>query len=75
MTEYADRLAQEKSRFDAEINVHDLPDIFHYWSNKYLRPFINSFGYDGSCAWISATRRFYVDWSARGKPDLKTISN
>ena len=47
MTEYEDRLAQEKQRFDAEVCVHDLPEIFHYWSNTYLRPFINSFGYDG----------------------------
>ncbi len=46
MTEYDARLAQEKQRFDAEICVHDLPEIFHYWSNTYLRPFINGFGYD-----------------------------
>lgn len=47
MTDYGDRLAQEKERFDAEVNVHDLPEIFHYWSNKYLRPLLNEFGYDG----------------------------
>ena len=47
MTEYEDRLALEKQRFDAEVCVHDLPEIFHYWSNAYLRPFINGFGYDG----------------------------
>ena len=47
MTQYDDRLAQEKQRFDAELCVHDLPEIFHYWSNTYLRPFINGFGYDG----------------------------
>jgi len=47
MTQYDDRLAQEKQRFDAEICVHDLPEIFHYWSNTYLRPFINGLGYDG----------------------------
>jgi len=46
MNDYAERLAQERGRFDAEINVHDLPDIFHYWSNKYLRPLLNGFGYD-----------------------------
>lgn len=47
MSEYDDRLAQEKQRFDAELCVHDLPEIFHYWSNAYLRPFINGYGYDG----------------------------
>ncbi|GGZ70948.1 hypothetical protein GCM10008101_26640 [Lysobacter xinjiangensis] len=44
--DYQERLAQERERFDAEVCVHDLPEIFHYWSNKYLRPLINSFGYD-----------------------------
>lgn len=23
-------------------NIHDLPDIFHYWSNRYLRPRLNA---------------------------------
>lgn len=46
MSDYSDRLEQEKKRFDADVCVHDLPDIFHYWSNKYLKPFINQFGYD-----------------------------
>lgn len=46
MNDYSDRLAQEKELFDARVCVHDLPDIFHYWSNKYLRTFINGFGYD-----------------------------
>ncbi|MCF6319884.1 MAG: class I SAM-dependent methyltransferase [Proteobacteria bacterium] len=26
-------------------NVHDLPDIFHYWSNKYLLPLQKPFGF------------------------------
>lgn len=47
MSDYAQRLAQEKHTFDHNLCVHDLPDIFHYWSNKYLRPFLNTFGYDG----------------------------
>lgn len=46
MTDYGERLAKEKATFDANVCVHDLPDIFHYWSNKYLRAFINGFGYD-----------------------------
>lgn len=46
MSDYESRLAQEKQTFDANLCVHDLPEIFHYWSNKYLRPFINGFGYD-----------------------------
>jgi len=47
MTNYDDRFEQEKHRFDAELWVHDLPDIFHYWSNKYLKPLVNGMGYEG----------------------------
>lgn len=61
MSDYGDRLAQEKQRFDAEVCVHDLPEIFHYWSNKYLRPFINGFGYDN-------IEDFFVQEIARTRP-------
>lgn len=47
MASYVDRLEQEKNRFDAELCVHDLPEIFHYWSNKYLRPVVQALGYEG----------------------------
>jgi len=42
---YAGRLAAEHKRFTADVNVHDLPPIYHYWSNKYLRPAYEPFGF------------------------------
>ena len=42
---YAGRLAAEHKRFTADVNVHDLPPIYHYWSNKYLRPSYAPFGF------------------------------
>ena len=44
---YEDRLAAEHKRFTTDINVHDLPSIYHYWSNKYLRPSYEQFGFSG----------------------------
>src|SRR5689334_20481564 len=35
---YQDRMTEEIERFREELNVHDLPEIFHYWSNRFLRP-------------------------------------
>lgn len=35
---YEDRVASEILRFSKDTDVHALPDIFHYWSNRYLRP-------------------------------------
>jgi SAM-dependent methyltransferase len=42
--EYSEKLKQELANYDAVEAVHDLPGIFHYWSNKYLLPKLQSFG-------------------------------
>ena len=35
---YDQRLRAEIERYRAVANVHDLPEIFHCWSNKYIAP-------------------------------------
>jgi SAM-dependent methyltransferase len=47
MTEdnYEQKLLQELEAYDENINVHELPQIFHYWSNKYLLPMIVESGH------------------------------
>jgi SAM-dependent methyltransferase len=57
--EYARRLRSEKGQFDECLNVHELPDIFHYWSNQYLRPMFEVFGF-------SSPNDFFLQ-SIRGK--------
>ncbi len=42
---YAARVAAEIATFEHDEVVHNLPDIFHYWSNKYLLPMITPFGF------------------------------
>ena len=42
---YEARARQEVERFAQEEVVNDLPPIFHYWSNKYLRPRLETFGF------------------------------
>lgn len=42
---YARRVQQEVERFAEDEQVHDLPRIFDYWSNTYLRPLFESFGF------------------------------
>lgn len=39
-----DRKKQELEHFAKDVNVHELPEIFHYWSNKYLRPMLEEHG-------------------------------
>ena len=38
------KLRQELEIFNDNINIHDLPDIFHYWSNKHLKPLVEEYG-------------------------------
>jgi len=59
---YDDRLKLEQGRFDAEVDVHDLPDIFHYWSNKYLGPMLAPFG-------LAGFNDFFVKEIAKANPD------
>lgn len=42
---YADRLQAELNIYQQCQTVHELPEIFHYWSNRYLRPVLESFGF------------------------------
>ncbi len=44
--DYEARLRSEREQFDQNVNVHDLPDIFHYWSNRYLLPMFQPFGFN-----------------------------
>lgn len=42
---YGLRLSDEQERFDRCLEVHDLPEIFHYWSNRYLVPMFEPHGF------------------------------
>lgn len=43
--EYAQKIAAENAIFADQVEVHDLPEIFHYWSNRWLRPELEKFGF------------------------------
>jgi len=42
---YAAQLKLERANFDQQTKVHELPEIFHYWSNTYLRPMLEEYGF------------------------------
>ncbi|MCK9539183.1 methyltransferase domain-containing protein [Dokdonella sp.] len=54
---YAGRLAAERAIFAEQVEVHDLPAIFHYWSNTWLRPELEAFGF-------SNPDQFFVNYLA-----------
>jgi len=43
---YKFRYFNEIRIFKNNQNVHQLPDIYHYWSNKYLLPKVQQFGFN-----------------------------
>lgn len=43
--EYGERMTSETAIFEHQEIVHDLPAIYHYWSNRYLRPIFEEFGF------------------------------
>ena len=42
---YAVRLAAENGIYRDCVNVHNLPDIFHYWSDRHVRPQLEALGF------------------------------
>jgi len=42
---YALRRAEERGTFALQHRIHELPPIFHYWSNAWLRPQLETFGF------------------------------
>jgi SAM-dependent methyltransferase len=44
ITTYELRVAAEKLTFDEQTHVHDLPQVAHYWADKYVRPMLEEFG-------------------------------
>lgn len=42
--DYSSRLQEEQTRFNRDLDVHDLPAIFHYWSQRHLLPLLAPLG-------------------------------
>lgn len=45
MGDYEQRVANERKAYDEQIEVHDLPAIATYWSERYIRPMVEEFGF------------------------------
>ena len=58
MSSYSTKIRQEIDYFKDKTELHELPAIFHYWSNKYLRPRCESLGF-------SNPNDFYVQYIER----------
>jgi SAM-dependent methyltransferase len=51
---YQLKIQQELAIYENKVNVHDLPDIYHYWSNKYLAPIFHEAGISSIAQFFSS---------------------
>jgi SAM-dependent methyltransferase len=77
--DYSAALRAERRAYDECADVHDLPPIFHYWSESHLAPLFKSFGFASvdeffvqslSEACVLSTRPFFASVGA-GNCDLE----
>ncbi|MEO7325560.1 MAG: class I SAM-dependent methyltransferase [Dokdonella sp.] len=59
-------MAAERAIFADQVEVHDLPAIFHYWSNKYLRPKLEFAGFSHPDA-------FFANYFERACADASSL--
>lgn len=50
---YQKKIQQELAIYEKQVNVHDLPEIYHYWSNKYLAPIFQEAGFKSIAEFFS----------------------
>ena len=62
---YAVRVQKEIQTYTDIENVHDLPPIAHYWSEKYLVPMLEPFGFRNSIEFF----RIYIAQMCKARPD------
>ena len=51
--DYRARLEAEKFEYEDREEVHALPPIFHYWTQKHLRPQLQPFGFDDPASFFA----------------------
>jgi SAM-dependent methyltransferase len=62
---YDERVQAELDIYTATEQVHDLPEIAHYWSNKHLVPVLRQFGFSNSIEMF----RTYIAEICRNAPE------
>ena len=66
---YWSRVADETRTFNNMEDTNVLPEIFHYWSNTYLRPIFEEYGFSNPEQFFAK----YLRKSAEGIVNLKLL--
>jgi SAM-dependent methyltransferase len=71
-TAYEARLATEERIYQNCESVHDLPSIFHYWSDRHIRPKLETFGFSSPNGMF---RKFVEEQFSPGRSDIKRFAS
>ena len=71
-TAYQARLAKEERFYENCESVHDLPGIFHYWSNRHIRPKLEALGFSSPNGMF---RKFIEEQTPYGGNDPKRFAS
>lgn len=72
---YSAMLNAERATFDSMAEVHDLPEIFHYWSNKYLRPMFEEHGFSNPDQFFAKYLREASERTGSAQPKFLSIGS
>jgi SAM-dependent methyltransferase len=64
-----ERVAKELEAYSSSENVHDLPPIAHYWSNRYLVPILQSVGFSS----VAEMFQHYIRKSIQSSPQRSNL--
>ncbi|WP_165222115.1 class I SAM-dependent methyltransferase [Affinirhizobium pseudoryzae] len=70
---YDERIAQQIATYAETINMHDLPDVFHVWSDSYLRPALEEVF--GTSSIDEAYAFGYLDAKVKGRGRILSIGS
>ena len=72
---YAAKIAAERAIFDDQADIHELPAIFHYWSNKYLRPMLEEYGFSNPDQFFVKYLAEAVNRTGSAKPKFLSVGS
>src|ERR1700749_4788279 len=72
---YAEKLATETANYKNVENVHDLPEIFHYWSNTHIRPMFEQFGFSNPDQFFKKYLRESAQRCGGGPPRFVSVGS
>ena len=74
-SDYARKVQQELDTYQDRIDVHDLPEIFHYWFNRHVRPLCEEAGILGVDEYFASHLRQSATHTGTARPRFLSLGS